>query len=152
MKFLPILLLYLLCFLNGMAQQSIDHLAEQSKNVRYSCEISNPDSVDASIQNLLRIDPSQISNGLYDYYFDLGMAYYTKSFMFKQVEYKPNAYDCFLKCVQIDQTRGDAYHNLLVMYYIDKQIDKAKALLDPYKRYAPLRYRDRKLIRRIKNG
>jgi len=100
-----------------MAQQSIDYLAEQSKNVRYSCEISNPDSVDASIQNLLGIDPSQISNGLYDYYFDLGMAYYTKSFMFKQVEYKPDAYDCFLKCIQIDQTRGDAYHNLLQLNF-----------------------------------
>lgn len=152
MKFLSILLLYLPSFLNGMAQQSIDYLAEQSKNVRYSCEISNPDSVDASIQNLLGIDPSQISNGLYDYYFDLGMTYYTKSFMFKQVEYKTDAYDCFLKCIQIDQTRGDAYHNLLIMYYFDKQIGKAKALLGPYKRYAPLRYRDRKLIRRIKNG
>lgn len=116
MKFLPILLLYLPSFLNGMAQQSIDYLAEQSKNVRYSCEISNPDSVDASIQNLLGIDPSQISNGLYDYYFDLGMAYYTKSFMFKHVEYKPDAYDCFLKCIQIDQTRGDAYHNLQIKF------------------------------------
>ena len=133
------------------AQKTIDYTELSKKVIHVGCTQTNIDSVDLTLKELLEIDSTQISKGLYDYYFDLGSVYYMKSFMHKQKEFHDHVYYCNYKCISIDNKKGDAYHEIAVIAYMDKKYALATTSIRLYKKYTEKEYWDKDLISFIEN-
>jgi tetratricopeptide (TPR) repeat protein len=132
-----------------IAQDSIDYIKIKKETSGLSCTNYDTTLVNQSIKNLLALDTLKISNGLIEYYYDLGMSFYLKAALYKQNELFYQSISCFQKCITIDSTYGDAYHNIALMHYYLKDYEKAKTYIDLYKKYTPEKYRDNNLIGNI---
>ncbi|MBP7103209.1 MAG: hypothetical protein KBA86_08165 [Bacteroidales bacterium] len=111
-----------------------------------SCTRVDTLSVNMTLKNLLAMDTLKITNGLSDYYYDLGMNYYMKAILYKQNNWFDLSIASFNKCISIDSTRGDCYYNISLIYYFLKNISKAKSYLVLYKKYTPEAYWDKEFI------
>lgn len=136
---------------NLSAQKTIDYNEISKDLFLVGCTNTSLDYVDLTLKNLLTIDSTKISKGLYDYYFDLGSAYYMKSFMHKQNEFHDHVYYCNYKCISIDNKRGDAYHEIAVVAYLDKKYMLASTSLLLYKKCTDKKYWDKDLITLIES-
>lgn len=125
-----------------IAQNAIDY----DKIRPETCKSVDSSTIDAMIENLLKIDTSKISNGLCDYYYDLGMMYYEKSYMLGQPEFRDLCIRSFNKCLAINKKGSDAYYNLCLIYYFDKHYNKAKEYVKLYKKYTKKKYWDKTFI------
>ncbi len=130
-------------------QDSIDYFKIRNEKVSTSCTKVDTFSVNMTLKNLLSMDTLKITNGLCDYYYDLGMNYYLKAALYKQDNWFYLAIASFNKCISIDSTRGDCYHNISLIYYFLKDIGKAKSYLVLYKKYTAEPYWDKEFIDRI---
>jgi hypothetical protein len=77
------------------------------------------------------------------------MTYYVKSEMYEESELRDLTISTFKKCVSTNKKRGDAYHNLSLIYYLHGQNDLAKKYLKLYKKYTDKKYWDKEFIEKI---
>lgn len=96
------------------AQNTINYLEDRKNKMLASCTVNDLISVEHDLSYLLGIDPDKISTGLYDYYYDLRMIYYVKTFMYKQSKFEDDFYHSYFACIRIDSKRDEAYHSLVV--------------------------------------
>jgi tetratricopeptide (TPR) repeat protein len=125
------------------AQEGIDYLKIRNSLVRTTCSAINEDTTELTYQNLMSIDSTKITNGLADYYYDLGMTYYEKAYFFEQKEFFPLVIASFENCILIDKKRSLAYWNLALHYSLNKQYELASAYLEKYKKYCKKKYWDK---------
>lgn len=128
------------------AQGTIDYNKIRNQTVLHSCTITNSDTVELTLKNLLALDTLLIKKGLDNYFYDLGMTYYIKGYMGLQKEYKNLAITTFRKCTIINSKRGDAYYNLSLIYLIEKNYSQAKVMLILYKKHTRKKFWDKDLI------
>ncbi|MFZ4740601.1 MAG: tetratricopeptide repeat protein [Bacteroidales bacterium] len=131
------------------AQNLIDYNQIKEKVVHTSCTENSLDSVELTLKNLLEIDTLKISDGHYQYCYDLGMTYFVKAFMYEQKEFVNQTIASFNKCISIDKKNGSAYMNLAIIYHANKQFELAKTNLKLYKKYTRKKYWDKETIKEL---
>lgn len=128
------------------AQESIDFLKIRKELVRTSCSEISLDTVELTLKNLLSIDSTKITEGLAQYYYDLGMTYLEKSLIHEQKEFLPQMILNFQNCISVDKKYHNAYLNLSIYYHSVKQYDLAKSYIVNYKKYCKKKYWDKDFI------
>lgn len=134
------------------AQEGIDYLQTRNNLVRTTCSAINQDTTELTFQNLMTIDSAKITNGLGDYYYDLGMTYFDKAYFFDQKEFIPLMISSFENCIITDKKRSLAYWNLAIHYSGNKQYELASAYLEKYKKYCKKKYWDKDQIALIEKS
>jgi hypothetical protein len=134
------------------AQEGIDYLKIRNSLVRTTCSAINQDTTELTYQNLMSIDSTKITNGLADYYYDLGMTYYEKTYFFEQKEFIPAMISSFENCIITDIKQSSAYWNLALHYSLNKQYELASAYLEKYKKYCKKKYWDKDQIELIEKS
>lgn len=127
------------------AQKWIDYL----KIREISCSNNDSISMNQSLENLLKIDATTIKKGLDQYYYDLGMVYYSKVYLFKEKEFIAKAISCFENCFRNDKKKWEAYKNLVIIYCYENNIEMAKKYILLYKKYCKKENWDNQLIQII---
>lgn len=130
-------------------QDQINYLEIKESQKKFTCSKNDLESVNTTLKNLLELDTSKISIGLSDYFYDLGMAYYIKSEMYGESQFRPSSIKAFESCIKKDKTRGNAYHNLSIIYYLHQDYPKAKEYLKLYKKHTPKKYWDKEFIEMV---
>jgi len=131
---------------SAVAQDKINYLSIRDSQKIFTCSKNDLESVNLSIKNLLALDTSHITKGLPDYFYDLGMAYYIKSEMHGESEFSKSSINAFERCIEKDKKKGNAYHNLSLIYHFHQAYPKAKEYLKLYKKYTPKKYWDTEFI------
>jgi tetratricopeptide (TPR) repeat protein len=145
--FLIVFLIFSCQIAKTQDQRNYTEIKESQK--KFTCSKNDLESVNITLKNLLELDTSKISIGLSDYFYDLGMAYYIKSEMYGESQFRPYSIKAFESCIKKDKKRGNAYHNLSVIYYLYQAYPKAKEYLKLYKKHTPKKYWDRELIEMV---
>ena len=134
------------------AQEQINYLELRDSQKSFTCSKNDIESVDISLKNLLSLDTTKISIGLSDYFYDLGMAYYIKSEMYGESEFRSSSIQSFESCIKKDKKRGSAYHNLSIIYFLHQDNSKAKEYIKLYKKHTPKKYWDREFIEMVEKA
>lgn len=150
-KYLTLFCIIIISLLTA-CKNDIDYDKIRPEIIKFSCQQFSSSTVNSTLKNLLEIDTSRISNGLYSYYYDLGMTYQGKAIVEGQKAYNELAISCYKKCVTIDKNKGDAYHNLCIIYFLNQQHDMAKKYVVPYKKYTEKKSWDTTLIHMVENN
>ena len=146
---LPLIFLLIALSQSAWAQGQVNYADIKAQHKHFKCDDTNLDSVNLTLEHLLAIDTLTLASGLDDYYYDLGMAYYVKSEMHQQAEYRDLAIAAFHHCVRVNEERGSAYYNLSVIYALHHQLDEAKWYLALYKKHTKKKYWDKGFIAHI---
>ena len=64
-------------------------------------------------------------------------------------KFHPEAFTSMKHCVELDKKNGNAYLNLSIMYYFEKDIPKAKEYARLHKKHTRKKYRDNDYLVRI---
>lgn len=134
------------------AQNNVNYFEIKSEIKKTSCTEHTIEAVNETVKALLAIDTNAISKGLSEYYYDLGMAYYMKSEGFKETEFRELSIKYFLKCLEKDKKKSNAYLNISLIYFINNMYDKAKIYLKLYKKNTPKKYWDLETIETIEKS
>jgi hypothetical protein len=109
----------LLIFISAFCAQSqilIDYAKYREKVVGWGCQKFDKASVNKTLKDLLEIDTARITGGLYEFYYDIAMAYYMKAALDNNYEFFNNSIMYFNKCIQVDPLRTASYQNLALIY------------------------------------
>ncbi len=147
-KSILILPIALLVWNIGHAQQKVNYIEIRKDLVKSTCTTTDAEINKQDLANLLALDITNISKGLSEYYYDLGMLYYA-CFGNKEGQIHLHAYACMKRCVELDKKNGSAYLNLSIMYYFDKNMPLAKEYALLHKKYTRKKYRDNEFLSRI---
>lgn len=134
----------------GHAQQKVNYLEIRKDLVKSTCTTTDAEINKQDLANLLAIDTTIIGSGLSQYYYDLGMLYYS-IFGLSEGQFHPQAYVCMKRCVELDKKNGNAYLNLSIMYYFEKNIFLAKEYAQLHKKYTRKRDRDHFHLKHIES-
>jgi tetratricopeptide (TPR) repeat protein len=154
MKNSILILFIVLIGINVKSQETIDYIKLKKDIYGVSCMNVNKTNVDSTLVNLLKIDTTRITKGLEEYYYDLALMYNFKGVYYKEkrISYFTEAIKYNLRCINLNKKNTAAYNNLALLYLDTKQIDKAKEILNLYKKYTRHKYWDKTLIKQIEEA
>ncbi len=126
---------FVLSSISLQGQTKINYRKDRDKIILTSCGKSSPELTAHNIKALEAIHPGLISKGLYQYYYDLGMSYFTGSIAQNPPKDFANAIMCFKECIRLKKKVGNSYYNLAIIYNSQKQYSNAYECLLNYKMY-----------------
>lgn len=149
-----LLLTFFTCIiiLYSHAQDKINYTQIRKSTIHYSCTENNIDSINLTLNQLLKIESTNISSGKDEYYYDIGLIYYIKSIIEKKPELLTASIKNFNNAILINPKNGSSYLNLSLVYYFQKKFSLANENLKKYKKYTKKKYWDRSTIKVIENS
>jgi tetratricopeptide (TPR) repeat protein len=127
-------------FMQG--QGKVNYIRERNSYVLASCGQTSVEMTKETLRNLESLSPEMIAKGLFQYFYDKGMANYSISILENPPADFTKAIACFNECIQLKKRAAAPYYNLAVMYDTQKQYSKAYDCLQNYKKYEKRKNRD----------
>lgn len=131
------------------AQTKINYKKTRDSTMVMGCGNVDSATIVKSYHNLIHLDTNLITQGKHDYFYDLGMTCWMLGYGMNISLYKSICVNSFKRCIQLNKKSGLAYHNLCLVYEIEKDTFTCKYYLQLYKKVTSKKYLNKPFIEQV---